>query len=79
MTPMPPPKATTEGPRDRHVHYEMGQLIRALQANGPQPPEKLAEIVGADYWEPGRFDRALVFLVQDGLASRQADGTLAAV
>jgi hypothetical protein len=79
MTPMPPPKATTEGPRDRHVHYEMGQLVRALQAAGPQEPERLAELVGARYWEPNRFDRALAFAVADGLATRQGDGKVAAV
>ena len=79
MTPMPPPKASTEGPRDRHVHYEMGQLVRALQSAGPQEPERLAELVGAAYWEPHRFDRALSFAVADGLATRQGDGKVAAV
>ena len=68
MTPMPPPKASTEGPRDRHVHYEMGQLVRALQTNGPQAPDHLADLVGAEYWEPHRFERALAFAVSDGLA-----------
>jgi hypothetical protein len=76
--PMPPPKASTEGRRDRQVFHEMGQLVRALEANGPQSPERLAELVGASYWEPHRFDRALAFVVQDGLAYRTADGLLAA-
>ena len=31
MTPMPPPKASTEGPRDRQVVHEITQLIRALK------------------------------------------------
>ena len=30
MSPMPPPKASTEGPRDRQVFHEMGQIVRAL-------------------------------------------------
>ena len=34
--PMPPPKASTEGPRDRQVFHEMGQIVRALEVNGPQ-------------------------------------------
>ena len=76
--PMPPPRASTEGKRDRHVFHEMGQIVRALEANGPQSPERLAELVGADYWEGDRFDRALAFAVQDGLAYRTADGLLAA-
>ena len=76
--PMPPPKASTEGKRDRQVFHEMGQIVRALEANGPQPPERLAELVGAAYWEHDRFDRALAFVVQDGLAYRTSDGLLAA-
>jgi len=75
--PMPPPKATTESARDRHVFHEMGQIVRALEANGPQSPDRLAELVGAAYWEHGRFERALVLVVQDGLAHRTPDGLLA--
>jgi len=76
--PMPPPKASTEGPRDRQVFHEMGQLVRALEHTGPQQPDDLADLVGAVYWEAGRFDRALAFCVADGLVVRQADGTLIA-
>jgi hypothetical protein len=76
--PMPPPKPSTEGPRDRQVFHEMGQLVRALEANGPQRPEDLARLVGADYWEQGRFDRALSLAVSDGLIVRTADGSLVA-
>ena len=36
--PMPPPKASTEGPRDRQVFHEMGQIVRALEQQGPQTP-----------------------------------------
>ena len=75
--PMPPPKASTEGRRDRQVFHEMGQIVRALEANGPQSPEQLAALLGAAYWEPHRFDRALAFVVQDGLAYRTSDGQLA--
>ena len=32
--PMPPPKPSTEGRRDRQVTHEMGQLTRAVQRNG---------------------------------------------
>ncbi len=75
--PMPPPKPSSEGPRDRHVFHEMGQLVRALEQNGPQTPENLARIVGADYWEARRFDKALAYTLADGLVVRTADGTLA--
>jgi hypothetical protein len=76
--PMPPPKPSTEGRRDRQVFHEMGQLVRALEANGPQQPEQLAHLVGADYWEKGRFERALSLAASDGLIVRTADGSLVA-
>ena len=79
MTPMPPPKASTEGPRDRHVHHEIGQLLRALSAQGPQTKDDLARMVGSDYWEAGRFDRALALAVSDGMVTQQGDGRLAVV
>lgn len=76
--PMPPPKASTEGPRDRQVFHEMGQIVRALEATGPQAPEDLAQSVGAAFWESGRFERALAYAVSDGLIFKTADGTLSA-
>ena len=76
--PMPPPKATTEGRRDRQVFHEMGQLVRAVEAHGSTHPEQLATLVGATYWEPDRFDRALALSIADGLLVRTADGTLQA-
>ena len=77
--PMPPPKATTESPRDRQVFHEMGQIVRALEQEGPQPLEALARLVGAPYWENGRFDRAVSFAVADGLVVQDRDGRLQAV
>ena len=74
--PMPPPKASTEGRRDRQVFHEMGQIVRALEAEGPGRPEELAVRVGASYWERDRFERALAFAVADGLVSRGSDGLL---
>ena len=76
--PMPPPKPSAEGTRDRQVLHEMGQIVRALGAEGPQPPEDLARIVGATYWEKGRFDQALAHAVADGLVYRTTDGAVAA-
>jgi hypothetical protein len=76
--PMPPPKPTTEGKRDRQVFHEMGQIVRALEAEGPLTPEGLRHVVGATYWERDRFDRALAFAVQDGLVYQTSEGSLAA-
>lgn len=77
--PMPPPKASTEGPRDRQVFHEMGQIVRALEQQGPQTPGELEHLVGARFWEGRRFDRALAFAVADGLVSRRADDRLQAL
>jgi uncharacterized protein YcaQ len=76
--PMPPPKATTEGPRDRHVSHEMRQIVRALEERGPLTVDELHELVGASYWEASRFDRALAFAVADGLVVRRPDECLQA-
>jgi hypothetical protein len=75
--PMPPPRPSTEGRHDRQAAHEMGQIVRALEANGPLPPDRLAELVGAAYWEPGRFEQALALVVADGLAHRTSEGRLA--
>ena len=76
--PMPPPKASTESRRDRQVFHEMGQIVRALEAEGPMSSEQLESAIGARYWEPHRFERALAFAMSDGLVHRTGDGTLAA-
>ena len=77
--PMPPPKPSTEGRRDRQVFHEMGQIVRALEAEGAQTPDELERLVGARFWESGRFESALAFTVADGLVMRAADGRLNAV
>ncbi|MEJ7770769.1 MAG: hypothetical protein WKF51_02640 [Geodermatophilaceae bacterium] len=77
--PMPPPKPSTEGPHDRQVTHEMHQIIRALQAHGPQSAEDLAVRVGAPYWETGRYERALALNQADGLLVRTAEGMLSSV
>ena len=66
--PMPPPKASTEGPRDRQVFHEMGQIVRALEAQGPQTPGRPRRTWSARRTgRPARFDRALALAVADGL------------
>jgi len=77
--PMPPPKPSTEGPRDRQVFHEMGQIVRAIEANGPQTQESLHDLVGAAYWEGHRFDRALALAAADGLVTRDPEGLLRVV
>jgi hypothetical protein len=76
--PMPPPKASSEGPRDRQVVHEMTQMVRALKKHGAQQPDDLRTLVGGDFWDPHRFDRALAMSVADGLVTRAPDGRLQA-
>ena len=69
------------GPRreatlDRHLLHEMGQLIRALEANGPRTEEELALLVGAPYWERQRFQQALGVMLGDGMLRRDGSGLL---
>ena len=77
--PMPPPKSSTEGHRDRQVVHEMTQIVRALHTKGPQDTESLRQLVGAEYWDEHRFDRALALNVADGVVVRLADGRVQAV
>jgi hypothetical protein len=77
--PMPPPKPSTEGRRDRQVFHEMGQIVRALEAEGPQTPDELAQLTGARFWEHDRFDSALAFAMADGLVVRLNDGRISTV
>ena len=56
--PMPPPKASTEGPRDRQVFHEMGQIVRALEATRPAaargpPARRRRRLLGARALRPG--------------------------
>ena len=77
--PMPPPKSSTESPRDRQVNHEITQIVRALHARGALDLETLRATIGADFWDADRFDRALALAVSDGLVVRNADGDLQTV
>jgi hypothetical protein len=72
--PMPPPKPTTESRRDRRVGHEIDQIVRALRTEGPQSSEELARLVGAPYWDDGRFEQAIGYAVSDGLVLQTNDG-----
>ena len=77
--PMPPPKPSSESPRDRQVANEITQIVRALHHRGAQDVDSLRSLVGAEYWDADRFDRALAFSVADGLVVRDRDGLLQTV
>lgn len=65
-------------PMDRHVLHEVGQVVRALEANGPSTEEELAVLVGAAYWERNRFRVALDFARDNGMVLRRESGLLTA-
>lgn len=56
----------------------MGQLVRALETNGPCAEADLARLDGAPYREAGRFDRALALALADGLVVQGPDAELQA-
>lgn len=64
---------------DRHVLHEVGQVMRALEANGPRTEEELGLLVGAPYWERDRFRRALSLMLGDGLIRRDTGGLIRTV
>jgi hypothetical protein len=64
---------------DRQVLHEVGQVMRALEANGPRTEEELALMVGAPYWERNRFRAALDFARGSGMVQQDLRGLLTAV
>jgi hypothetical protein len=61
---------------DRHLLREVGQVVRALEANGRSTEEELAVLVGAPYWERGRYHRVLEFMKSDGLVTQDEAGVI---
>ena len=53
-------------------------FVRALEARGPMTVEDLGVVLGADFWEAGRFQRALALAASDGLVHTTADGKVSA-
>lgn len=76
--PMPPPRPSTEPSSDPRRRGEVKQLTRALRAKGPLAVAELAEAVGADFWDRGRFDAATAAGIADGFIVRDGEGRLAA-
>ncbi|HET7387683.1 MAG TPA: hypothetical protein VFJ19_13580 [Nocardioidaceae bacterium] len=71
--PIPPPPSSTEGHRDRDVRREIAMIVRALEGEGPLELDGLSILVGAKYWEEGRFDRALRLAISDRVVLRMPD------
>ncbi|TDC63246.1 MFS transporter [Actinomadura sp. GC306] len=61
---------TTES--DIALDREVNAIAQALSEHGPTSRQRLAELVGARYWGPGRFRAALREAVHEGLAQPQA-------
>ncbi|WP_243713046.1 MFS transporter [Actinomadura sp. 6K520] len=57
---------------DIALDREVNAIAQALNEHGPTSRQRLAELVGARYWGPGRFRAALREAVHEGLARPQA-------
>ncbi|MEU8800553.1 MFS transporter [Spirillospora sp. NPDC048819] len=57
---------------DIALDREVNAIAQALSEHGPTSRHRLAEVVGARYWGPGRFRAALREAVHEGLAQPQA-------
>jgi len=71
---MPPPKPSGESNRQPRRRREFEQIERALKDQGPADTETLQRLVGAPYWQAGRFDKALSWSLQKKLLVRDDDG-----
>ncbi|KRF34785.1 hypothetical protein [Nocardioides sp. Soil805] len=75
--PMPPPNPTTDGRSDPQTRHEVQQVVRALREEGPAPVTRLEEVLGARFWDDGRFEHAVAVALTEGLVRRGTDGALA--
>jgi hypothetical protein len=75
--PMPPPKATSVTRAGARRREQVRQIVRALRSEGELTRDDLARLVGAPYWKPGHFDRALQTAIAQGLVETTDDGRLA--
>ncbi|PUA81413.1 hypothetical protein [Nocardioides currus] len=76
--PMPPPNPTTDGRSDPQTRHEVDQLARALRTVGTSSIEDLQTLVGARFWDDGRFEKALAVGLAEGVLRRVSGGSIAA-
>ncbi len=72
---MPPSGPTSEPQLNQRRGREFEQLERALKDKGPCDADTLRSLVGGDYWQAGRFDKALSWATQKKLLVRDDDGS----
>lgn len=72
--PNPPPRPTNDPQLNQRRRREFEQLERALKDKGPADAETLKSLVGGEYWQADRFDKALSWGVQKKLLERDDDG-----
>lgn len=61
---------------DRDLDCEIEEISRALDASGPTTARRLAELVAARHWGPGRFRRALREALSRGRVVRLRRGAI---
>jgi hypothetical protein len=67
---MPPPRPSTEYWRTEHLSRLAAQIVRALRGRGPMTSPELQAAVGAEFWVPGEYDKALALARGDGMIVR---------
>lgn len=77
--PMPPPRPSTEYWRTEHLSRLAAHIVRALRDRGPMTAEEIGASVGAAYWIPGEFDKALALARGDGMAVLGPQGRYSAI
>jgi MFS family permease len=62
---------------EHDLDREIEAIVRALRDHGATDRDRLAELVGARYWGPGRFREALAEAVDEGRVRRLSRDTFA--
>jgi hypothetical protein len=62
---------------EHDLDHEIEAIVRALRDHGATDRDRLAELVGARYWGPGRFREALAEAVDEGRVRRLSRDTFA--
>jgi hypothetical protein len=66
-----PATQASSGGADLDLELEIEKLVQALREHGPRSAHELARDVGARFWGPGRFRRALGIARRRGRIDRR--------
>jgi hypothetical protein len=64
------PAISGMAPPPESLDHEISAIERVLNERGPLPRQEIQRLVGARYWGPGVFSRAIAVAVAEGLVKR---------